>query len=223
MKNQHRTRRRSSSVSYSHLERREVLTSFLPAAFDLNITANELVIRADPNSMETNIEIIGDAANNEIVVTETRPGGNVENSIFALSAVDRIRYVGNDFTDRVSNFHLVDTLFSGRGGFDNFFSVSDSNHTAVLYGGDGDDILRSGNGNDRIFGGNGDDFIRTDGGDNLIFGSDGNDIILSETGVGDDTIYGGAGDDNINSGGGDDLIVAGNGDCLLYTSPSPRD
>ena len=42
-------------------------------------------------------------------------------------------------------------------------------------------------------------------------------------GLGDDFLFGGVGNDLLCGGGGADELRGGDGDCLLYTSPSPRD
>ena len=225
-------RRQPTTPSYSSLEAREVLTNFLPVSHV--VSGNELFLRADPNSTATRVEI--NDVGSDIVVTETRPGGQSEDLTIAAAGIDRIRYIGNDNRDVVFSDTAIDTLMTGRGGSD-LFSASGGG-ISVLYGGAGADQLIGGSGNDRIFGGDGNDILTGGIGDDLIFGSEGNDVIFG--GDGDDRIYGGlqndsiygsAGDDFIAAGSGDDLVFAGAGDdlifgglgCLLYTSPSPRD
>ena len=82
--------------------------------------------------------------------------------------------------------------------------------TATLEGNAGDDRIFGSFVADEIFGGPGIDLIFANGGDDSIFAGSGND-----------RVFAGAGNDTISGGDGDDLIQ-GN-DCLLYTSPSPRD
>ena len=66
-------------------------------------------------------------------------------------------------------------------------------------------------------GGNG---FGTGAGD-VILGTPGNDTINGL--AGNDTVCAGDGDDTVFGGAGADRIFGESGDCLLYTSPSPRD
>ena len=185
MSSQRKTRRQPTTVSYSSLEAREVLTALLPVSFDLNTTTNELVIRADPHSMETVITVEQGPANT-IVVSEELPPVNVADfnvTSFPAASIDTIRYVGSiSGIDNVSIDVAVDTLLSGRGGDDVLSVVADSNHTAILYGGSGSDTLTANAGDVRLFGG--DDFDR-----------------LTSLGVGDTLIFGGGSGDNITTSG----------------------
>ena len=74
---------------------------------------------------------------------------------------------------------------------------------------DGDDVILGTNGPDAILAGDGNDTICGEGGDDII-----------TAGAGDDTVFGGDGADTISGQTGIDTL---HGDCLLYTSPSPRD
>ena len=79
-----------------------------------------------------------------------------------------------------------------------------------LEGAGGDDIIETGDRNDRIEGGSGSDVLVSGGGRDLIFGGDGHDNISA--GSGDDVIIGGTGNDNLNGGDGSDLFMYGLGD-----------
>ncbi|KIQ97459.1 M91 family zinc metallopeptidase [Lysobacter sp. A03] len=92
----------------------------------------------------------------------------------------------------------------------------------VVDGGDGNDFIQTGSGDDRIDGGAGEDTIITTGGRNDIFGNSGNDTIhgggsvdVIHGGDGDDTIHGGAGDNFIEGGAGNDVIHGGNGNNII--------
>lgn len=72
-----------------------------------------------------------------------------------------------------------------------------------------DDVLRGGDGNDRLYGG---------GGDDMIQGGDGNDKIFGDGGTarpGDDILFGGGGDDKLYGGGGSDYLGGGSGNDRL--------
>lgn len=102
---------------------------------------------------------------------------------------------------------------------------------ATVFGGDGDDDLRTGSGNDSVDGGLGADEIRTRGGndvitdsngDNRIWAGDGDDQVTTGDGAdwirggsGDDIILAGAGNDNIAGGGGNDAVSGGLGNDTI--------
>jgi hypothetical protein len=71
---------------------------------------------------------------------------------------------------------------------------------AILSGGNGNDTLNGGAGDDTLFGGNGNDTLNGGAGDDTLFGGNGND-----------TLNGGAGNDTLDGGRGDDTVVGGKG------------
>ena len=90
----------------------------------------------------------------------------------------------------------------------------------VIKGGDGNDKLNGGAQNDKLYGGDGNDMLgnvdvnedgaaEDEGGNDMIMGGAGNDTING--GTGDDTINGGAGDDDVTGGAGVDTFVFGPG------------
>lgn len=70
--------------------------------------------------------------------------------------------------------------------------------SAILEGGDGNDILVAGGGND---------ILRGDAGHDVLFGGAGDDQIFGD--AGNDLIFGGAGADSLWGGSGEDLIASG--------------
>jgi Ca2+-binding RTX toxin-like protein len=66
---------------------------------------------------------------------------------------------------------------------------------ATIRGGEGDDVLTGGNGNDKLIGGSGDDELNGRGGDDLLIG-----------GSGDDTLNGGPGEDRLIGGSGRNVL-----------------
>jgi hypothetical protein len=85
---------------------------------------------------------------------------------------------------------------------------------ALIYAGDGNDIVFGGAGNDRIFGGNGNDFLVGGYGHDVIFGEAGNDVLIGDNywdgrlintqWDGNDQLIGGAGVDQFYGQGGFD-------------------
>ncbi len=82
---------------------------------------------------------------------------------------------------------------------------------ALLFGGDGNDVLTGGSGADQLFGDAGNDTLLGKGGDDVLHGGDGNDTLTG--GTGNDQVFGDAGDDRMiwNPGEGSDLFEGGAG------------
>lgn len=85
---------------------------------------------------------------------------------------------------------------------------------ASVSGGDGDDTLISGTGNDSCSGGNGADQITGAGGDDVIDGDNGNDDLHG--GDGRDSVCGGRGDDRLQDDSGRDSVFGNAGNDLIY-------
>jgi Ca2+-binding RTX toxin-like protein len=83
--------------------------------------------------------------------------------------------------------------------------------TAILLGGNGDDVLTGGSASNQLHGGTGNDILRGNGGPDRLSGEGGNDTLIG--GAGADSVDGGSGDDRIvwNPGDDTDLIEGGDG------------
>jgi Ca2+-binding RTX toxin-like protein len=79
----------------------------------------------------------------------------------------------------------------------------------VVEGGDGNDTITTGAGDDRIDGGAGNDVISSGAGRDDIFGNSGNDTITGGDGV--NIIHGGDGDDQVTAGRGTNFVEGGAG------------
>ncbi len=118
----------------------------------------------------------------------------------------------------------ISSLKAGTENSDNLFSTLSDN--ILFSGGEGDDTINAGNGDNVILGGSGNDFIAAGSGNNTVFGGDGDDTIYLN--YGNNEVYGDAGNDRIygygilNGGDGDDLISGGGtitggiGEDVLY-------
>ena len=140
---------------------------------------------------------------------------------------------GDSFSVTVDGSNVDRLWIDALGLHDNVDTRSIDLPTTVI-GGDGNDTLRTGSGDDSIVGGDGDDYlsaakgddvIRGGGGNDRMFGSDGHDEIAAtggnntvSGGTGDDTVTTGAGADSIVTNGGDDSVVAGAGDDTVKTA-----
>ncbi|MCA9186873.1 MAG: hypothetical protein KDA99_14700 [Planctomycetales bacterium] len=77
------------------------------------------------------------------------------------------------------------------------------------WGGNGEDQLLGGGGNDFLYGGDGADFIAGRGGNDTLRGGNGVDRIVGDSG--NDQLYGDDGDDSLDGGIGTDTITGGDG------------
>jgi Ca2+-binding RTX toxin-like protein len=91
-----------------------------------------------------------------------------------------------------------------------------------LNGGNGNDVISGGSGNDRLEGGNGNDPLTGGAGDDTLIGGNGHDRLFGDDGIdnltggnGDDILNSGAGNDHLEGGNGNDELTAGNGDDTL--------
>ena len=115
-------------------------------------------------------------------------------------------------TPTVANTNLIEAF--GQAG-DDTITLDETNGAlpaAQLFGGDGNDTITSGSGNDLLFGQSGSDTLLGGGGNDQLFGGDGNDVLTG--GSGNDQVFGQAGDDTMiwNPGDGSDVFEGGDGD-----------
>ena len=84
---------------------------------------------------------------------------------------------------------------------------------AIIFSGNGDDLIDAEDGNDTIDGGDGDDELHGGRGDDVIIGGGGDDALFGH--VGDDMMFGGTGDDEMIGGDGTDILQGGDGNDAL--------
>ena len=145
----------------------------------------------------------------------------------------------------VNQAGVTDIFINGHGGGDLVISNTpipthidggEGNDTVVsgsgddrINGGDGDDILRGGDGHDRVFGDAGDDHLYGDLGHDRLYGLAGNDILLGDEGrdslyggADSDTLFGQSGNDHLDGESGTDDLHGGENDDLLISADSGR-
>ncbi|MBI1311873.1 hypothetical protein GC176_11320 [bacterium] len=84
-------------------------------------------------------------------------------------------------------------------------------------GGDGDDTILTGNGNDRLYGEGGDDVLSGGNGNDALFGGSGSDDL--DGGAGNDMLHGNGGSgDRLTGGAGNDLLDGGAGNDRIVES-----
>ena len=148
------------------------------------------------------LSVIGDSLDNTIVTSRDAAGNLLVNG-------GAVAVIGGQPT--VANTSTIQVF--GQGGNDTI-TLNESNGAlpaAQLFGGDGNDIITGGSGNDMLFGQAGNDTVLGKGGDDLLFGGSGNDTLTG--GVGDDQMFGESGNDRMiwNPGEGSDLMEGGDG------------
>jgi Ca2+-binding RTX toxin-like protein len=148
------------------------------------------------------LSVLGDSLDNTITVRRDAAGNILVNGGAVPVAGGR---------PTVANTGLIQVF--GQAGNDTI-SLDETNGAlpgAQLFGGNGNDTLTGGSGNDLLFGGAGNDTLIGKGGNDQLFGGDGNDTLIG--GSGDDQMFGGAGNDRMiwNPGEGTDLMEGGDG------------
>ncbi len=168
----------------------------------VEVLEERIVLSAVALTADGAVNVSGDAANNEILISQDDQNINVsvDGEVYSFS------------NDLVTSLNI-----QGAEGDD--FIQNNSNLDAVIDGGDGNDTIQGGNGNDVLTGGWGNDVITDIGGmQNSLDGGAGNDTLWALSSTGADTLQGGAGNDtlysivgdtNTSDGGlGDDVIIA---------------
>jgi Ca2+-binding RTX toxin-like protein len=84
---------------------------------------------------------------------------------------------------------------------------------AEIFGGDGNDTLTGGSGNDHLLGQDGNDSLFGGAGNDILLGGSGNDFIAG--GAGNDTLIGGDGNDFLDGDQGSDTASLGAGDDVF--------
>ncbi len=184
------------------------------AGDDFSITPNGQRVRFQRNNLGLFTLDIGTTENLDV----NAQGGNDVITVADLAGVANLQSVdvdggqGNDLLNG-SAMLTMGISFVARGGEGNDIILGGGGDD-VLLGEDGRDIILGGNGNDTVFGGDGNDIILGQNGNDTLNGNDGNDIILG--GNGNDTIDGGAGFDILNGGAGTDVGINGE---ILFNIP----
>lgn len=182
--------------------------------------------------------LYGDDLNNNLstsTVGETVYGGDGDDYIHA-TGINAIFGYGGNGNDTIGGGGNV----SAEGGAGNdWINASASTSATTQYGGDGQDYIITGSGNDTIYGGNDPDGIYGGAGDDTIYGGEGADwqyiglywsphfagsaaLGVDTTfyagiygGVGNDVLYGGGDRDGLYGGVGNDFLDGGSGNDVL--------
>ena len=218
-------RQKSRRESPELLEQRALLSSISISGGTLNYEAadgemNRVRIRPLRNGAAYEITEEARLARNQVDVFE-KPGTDTPIEITVgdlegLSATESSGGYGNrvviEDPDRtITSFNIdlgdendvlrIHTARVGSGSSSSYYAPANVN------GGDGNDAIVTGWGDDVVDGGDGHDHIFTNSGDDVLIGGDGGDRL--EGGDGDDTLEGNDGSDTIYGGQGNDLMLGG--------------
>jgi Ca2+-binding RTX toxin-like protein len=146
------------------------------------------------------LAVFGDGLDNTII-TSRDAAGNILINGGAVSI--------NGGQPTVLNTNLIAEL--GGNGNDTISLGNGALPPALLFGGNGNDVLTGGASADQLFGGIGNDTLNGGDGDDILVGGDGDDTVVG--GKGTDTAFLGAGNDTFiwNPGDGNDVVQGGVG------------
>jgi hypothetical protein len=137
-------------------------------------------------------------ANNTLTIVGTNGADNV-----VLDAdATQVQVTFGDDPANVHRFNLADfgAISVSLGNGDDQFTEAPgvlASHALTVAGGNGNDIIKTGDGNDVIFGGNGDDSVDAGRGNDTVFLGNGNDFFVWNPGQGSDAVDGGNGNEDV--------------------------
>jgi Ca2+-binding RTX toxin-like protein len=164
----------------------------------------------DAGDGDDDINTQGNLTDGTGAVITAGDGNDDVTSVFAKS-VD-----GGAGDDRITGRDNIPTVHGGDGN-DLVRVNSDATHSAVVFGGDGNDSIYTSDGRDLIYGGAGNDRVHAGLGSDLISGGGGHDVLFGQGG--NDRLYGGAGVDRLEGQHGNDRLDGGAGDDTIAGGP----
>ena len=191
-----------------------------------SILVSKIALQVDPVNPSLTALAVGGSLGNDKIEFEKKLGQEIRVEIehdmsSTFSPTGRILVFGQSGDDTIEiddHISLTAEIYGGegndelRGGSGNDVIVDTSGNNRI-HAGLGNDSVTTGNGNDQIWGEAGDDIIDAGDGNNTIDAGAGNDVVT--TGSGQDAIDAGAGDDLVRAGAGNDNLQGGSGNDIL--------
>ncbi len=166
-------------------------------------TSTLTVLGSGSDIVGTELWLIGSNMNDHVQVQAAGGSNNGSTGVQVNAALNGVQ------TQTTYSQSFTAIRFFGYGGNDNFQMASSLTISAYFTGGDGNNNVQLGSGNNVVTAGNGNDNVQLGGGNNTVTLGNGNDNV--QVGGGNNIIVTGNGNDNITAGNGDNLIVAGLG------------
>lgn len=135
-----------------------------------------------------------------------------DTSVSGGEGYDIVSVVGADAV--IFDAAAADVEFVAGSSGNDVFSAVGSAMGVTIYGGEGDDQLTGGDGNDVLVGQAGADTVIGGIGNDVLNGAEGEDLLTGD--AGDDTMYGGTGNDEISGGDGSDSISGDEGADAIF-------
>ena len=153
----------------------------------------------------------GGTATETALAAITGVGLDDEGTLYIIGTTERDIILVRQLNSRCSDFKtlVVGTSFTSGGSSWTLVNANDVNIIKILAG-DGDDVVsisRSVEISCLVDGGDGNDYLASGSGDDVLLGEDGNDLLLG--GAGDDILIGGDGSDILYGGAGEDILITG--------------
>ena len=130
-------------------------------------------------------------------------------SVSLVQSIEIEMLAGNDHVNINDSVTIPVTVRGGDGND----SIDGGGGNDLIFGGAGNDDLEGDEGNDTIYGGDGDDELDGDSGNDLLFGEAGQDELEGDDG--NDILSGGSGNDELEGDDGLDFLIGGLGADLL--------
>jgi hypothetical protein len=191
------------------------------------VTLTAGLVAAGPSATASSAPAWAGVVDDTLTIRGTN-GADAISVAFPASASDPVVVdLGNGSVRSFSRSTFDAVAASLRSGDDQFRTVTGgtaaTDAPVTVDGGNGNDFVLGGAGNDTLFGGNGQDELRGGGGTDLLIGDNGND--LADGGAGTDTeILGNGADEALwVPGEGSDAVIGGNGDDTLGFDGSAGD
>ncbi|MEM6691033.1 MAG: Ig-like domain-containing protein, partial [Planctomycetota bacterium] len=186
-----------------------------------------LIIEGDQDENDSRDRIRVRRSGDDSITVRLRSGRLAEQQIIfdvlssGSEAIDRIEITAGDGNDLVDVHQLISipVHVDGGQGNDTIKTGAGDDSVTDLFGDNriftrgGNDKINTGDGRDRVLSGSGNDLIRTRAGNDVINAGTGDDIIVS--GDGFDRLYGGSGRDLLIAGDRFDLVFGGSGQDIL--------